>query len=104
MQKYIVTSPVKLPDGIRQEGETIELDEQTAAELVALGVLKNTAPDPDERAAAIQAAIAALDHENPDYWLKDNRPDAGALSAALGFTVSAGERDAAWKAMQESQG
>lgn len=41
MPKYIVMSPVKDQDGIRQEGETIELDEQTAAELIALGALES---------------------------------------------------------------
>lgn len=107
MPKYIVKSPVKLADGIRQEGETIELDEPSAAELIALGAVeavKDAAPDPAERAAVIQAAIANLDKENPENWLKDSRPVVNALSAVLGFTVSAAERDAAWQSIQEAQG
>ena len=107
MKNYLVKSPVKLPDGIRQEGETVELDEQAAAELIALGAVtavKDIAPDSGERAAAIQTAIANLDPENTENWLKDGRPTAGPLSAALGFTVSAADRDAAWAAFQETKG
>lgn len=103
MPKYIVKSPVKLPDGIRQEGETIELDEQTADELIALGaleVVKDADADPAERMEAIKAAIVSLDKETAANWLNDGRPDASALTADLGFKVSAAERDAAWKLVQ----
>lgn len=43
MPKYILKTPVKLPDGIHQEGDMVELDEQPGAELIALGAAEEAA-------------------------------------------------------------
>lgn len=112
MPKYIVTSPVKTEDGFHQEGEIIELDEQTADEFIALGALAaeeaadSIAPtDPAARQDAILAAIDQIDQEDAAYWMKDGRPNTAALAQVLGWTVAAKERDtayAAWKAQQEA--
>jgi hypothetical protein len=104
MPKYKVKSPVKDQDGIHGEGETIAMDRKDADELVELGALEEiqeASLDPAEREAAIKTAIAALDLENPENVISDGRPNTGVLSAAVGFAVSAVERDAAWQAIKQ---
>lgn len=91
-----------------EPGEMIDLGEVDAAALiavraidaVAVGEVSGTPPDPDARQAAIVDAIAQLDADNPDVWLRDGKPDAAALAEITGWTVSAAERNAAWASVQ----
>lgn len=50
----------------------------------------------DQRMDAIKAAIAQLDANNAEQWLKDGRPNLDAVVALTGFNVLAAERDQAW--------
>ena len=56
--------------------------------------------DAQERLAAITAAIAQLDPSNMDAWLKDGKPNTEAITAVLGWSISAAERNTAWAALQ----
>ncbi len=108
MPKYTVKSPVKLVDGIHPEGKFIEVDEETAAELIALGALEVVAqPDPTARLAELVEAIGDLDQEVASNWMNDGRPNIAVLTPHLGWKPTAAERDTAyatWKSNQESQG
>lgn len=108
MPKYIVLSPIKMPEGIVREGE-VSLSEEDAAPLISLGVLGDQVveesadpTDPAERLAAIREAIGNLDKGTESNWISGGRPDIAALSQLLGWKVAAKERDAAWAAFQES--
>lgn len=105
MKDYKVLSPVKDLDGIHQVDATISLSDEAAAELISLGAVEAIAQagelTAEERLAAITIAIGQLDPNNLDEWLKDGKPDTGALAALTGWTVSAAERNAAWGALNE---
>src|SRR3954467_13510248 len=45
------------------------------------------------RIEAIRNAIDELDEDADDAWMKDGRPDARALTSALGWQVTSQERD-----------
>lgn len=60
------------------------------------GSTSATPIDADQRLAAIKAAIAELDPNDPAHWTKDYKPDATVLSERLGWKVKAAERDEAW--------
>lgn len=51
---------------------------------------------PAERQAAILAATAKLDPANAANWTAAGSPATAALAGALGWVVTAAERDAAW--------
>lgn len=55
----------------------------------------------DLRIAAIKAAIAALDANNPEHWLKDGRPSTSALESVGGLIVTAAERDSIWASVDK---
>lgn len=105
------TYPVLLPvdhDNVRFEpGSTIDLSDGAAELLYAAGAISaptgeasSEAPTAAaERLAAITTAIGQLDPNNLDVWLKDGKPDTGAIAALTGWTVSAAERNAAWAAL-----
>jgi hypothetical protein len=113
MKKYILKTPVKFLDGIRQVGETVELDEKAAGELIEIGALEEVADsttaaptDSAARLAAILSAINQLDQEDAALWLKDGRPNTAVLEQVLGWKVAAAERDTAytdWKTAQGAQ-
>lgn len=85
-----------------QEAERIEeLLAQEVELMKAEAVPANPPPtveptEPIERQKAIIEAIGKFNVDNRNLWLKDGRPEAGALSDVLGWQVSAKERDAAW--------
>lgn len=117
MKKAIFTtiSPVRLHGEDFPVGSEIEIDERTAAQLVAAKAIdpasgREVAPDgpsaptdPAERQAAIVEAIGKLDQHNPEHWLQDGKPDAAALAEILGWPVKAAERNAAWATMAVPQ-
>jgi len=49
------------------------------------------------REARIDAAIGALDRHDPSLWTRRGKPKVRALEAALGFDITAKERNRAWK-------
>ena len=56
--------------------------------------------DPPWMAEVLEGIASMLksdpDRAKPNHWLRDGRPQTGALSAHAGFRVSAGRRDRAW--------
>lgn len=104
MKKYTVNSPLNHDNEPYAIDDTVELSDEHAAPLVALGRItlagKGAAtpqptPEGDAKLEAIQAAIASLDKGNADLWMKDGRPKTGSVEAVTGWPVSAAERDAA---------
>jgi hypothetical protein len=57
--------------------------------------------DKDERLDAITAAIAELDPDNEEHFTRAGKPEVRALSAVLGWPVTAAERDEAMRAPVE---
>ena len=55
-----------------------------------------------EAVAAIQEAIATLDPHNNQAWTSDAKPQVAAIELALGYDITASERDAAWDGMHKS--
>jgi len=53
-------------------------------------------------ALSIAEAIMQLDPNNEAHFTKSGKPEVKALSALLGGTVSAAERDEVWDAMQDA--
>ena len=102
MSKYQVISPIKTPGGI-VTGGYIEVADKEVEELTRAGVIGEQEPSattpPPDRAAAILAAIAQLSTADATLWLTDGRPNAGAIAAITGWSVSAAERDAAWSSL-----
>ena len=77
------------------------------AQLEAAGVVvpaeeaSESAPE-GGREAAIREAIAALDPDRGEEWMKAGRPDLAVLRSRSGLAdLSAQERDAVWKAIQQ---
>jgi len=113
MDKFIARAPVTVLGKDYRSGDSFEADAAEVGGMVesslveAVGVLGRAAPstpaaptDPAKRQSAIIAAIATLDANDGDLWLRDGRPDASVLADLLGWSVSAAERNAAWAAMQ----
>ena len=59
-----------------------------------------TGDPPAERIAAVRGAIEQLDATDDSLWSSDGKPKTAALTAELGDTVTAAERDVAFAAMQ----
>ena len=111
---YSVLMPVDYDNQRYDIGAGIDLEEKHAAPLLAVQAISepttasappaDTAPeDASERLAAITTAIGQLDPDNAGLWLKDGKPKSDAISAVLGWPVSAAERDAAWNLIQPAQ-
>lgn len=103
MKDYTVLSPLRDADGIHKPGETVSLSDKDAEELIEIGVVQaaQVANAVDRQAETI-AAIGKLDKENPDLWLKDGKPDTNAIAEITGWPITAGERNAAWEAIQSA--
>lgn len=102
---YTVKTAVEHDNERFEADSTIDLEDKQAQSLLEAGAISGpigaaagVAPtDPQERLAAIVTAIGSLNTDNEDLWLKDGKPDVSAISEALGWTVSAAERNAAWE-------
>lgn len=55
----------------------------------------------DKMAAIINGCIAMVESADEADFTGDGRPKTDALSKRVGFTVSSGERDAAWDAVSD---
>lgn len=106
---YNVLLPLDHDNRRIEVGGTVDLEDDQAAPLLTLNVIADTgvaaptgAPtDPAARLTAIKDAIATLDPNNLDLWLKDGKPDTAAIAAVTGWSVSAAERNAAWSSLQD---
>ena len=58
--------------------------------------------NPEDRPALIKSAIRRVDLEDKKLWTDSGKPTVSAVEKVLGFDISAGERDRAWKALQEN--
>lgn len=95
-----------------KQGETLGLVEEPKHLVGRIEKLKGVEPikdgpktakaiaGKDKRQADIIAAIGQLNPDNPKHFRTDGMPAVGALEKALGFQISAAERDKAWKASQ----
>ncbi|WP_296029245.1 hypothetical protein [uncultured Alcanivorax sp.] len=100
MPRFKIERPVKLGGKIRKDGE-VTLDQEDAEPLVTSGSLApldavligGAAGD----AVTFAEAIAKLDPNNPDHWMKSNgAPDLKALEKIGGLKLKAAERDSLW--------
>jgi len=111
---YLVKQPLKFGDDDYAVGETVEMDVKQAQSLLDIDVLelaaekKGTAakaekPTDETLNIAIVEAIAGLDVANDKLWTQTaGVPQTAALSAALGYAVTAAERDAALVPAEET--
>lgn len=102
MARYKIERPVKLDGEIRKDGE-VTLNQIHAAPLVKSGSLvplgENAGGAPD-----FSDAIAKLDPNNPDHWMKSNgAPDLKALEKVGGLKLKAADRDGLWAEHQKAQ-
>ncbi len=104
MTKYKALTRIRHDGDDYLPGEILDLDEKNAKGLLSVRAVEEAKlevpMDAAGRARAIEEAIRSLDREDADLWLQDGKPDLVAIQAALGWSPSAGERDAAWKAVQ----
>ena len=56
--------------------------------------------EPNALAWALEGAIRSLDREDESLWTRDGKPRVDALERALGYDITAADRDAAWEALQ----
>lgn len=54
----------------------------------------------EQRVETIKTAIAKLDPNNAEHWLKDGRPSTIALRDVVGVVISSAERDSVWDEIQ----
>lgn len=94
---YEVISPFQFKHG-ETFGYDGEVSKSLMADVTTVGdVPPNARPeDPADLQSAIVAAIRGLDEDNPDNFTGGGKPQVPALMLALGYTISAKERDAAW--------
>ncbi len=105
MPKYTVKSPLRHDGKDCAVDSPVEMDEKTAAPLIAVGAIEpesEKAPpagptDPAERLSAIKDAISRLDKDNKKLWTKSGLPDLAALEYVLEWRPAAPERDQAWQ-------
>ncbi len=92
----------------------VDVDEATAErlrdepmlvveEVTGASLAGNSGGSGEDLKAAVQQAIAELDPDNPDHWLKDGRPDVKAIEEIINAKISAAERDVIWEEMQQTE-
>lgn len=106
-KKYSVLSRVNHDNIDYEIGSSIELEADLAEPLLKVNAIGNSevevkapAPEGEARVEAIKAAIAGLDTADTALWLKDGKPQSGAISNVTGFVVSAAERDSVWETVK----
>ena len=110
MERYEVVGCAVGHGGSRYEvGEVLEAGPEDMAQLLSLGIVAEAAdggesppdaPEPGSRAAAVDAAVAAMaadDPRVPEHWTAGGKPDVRTLRVRSGLAdLSAQERDEAW--------
>lgn len=101
---YVVLRPVSHDRTKYLPGETIELDEPTAAPLLGVESIAAVA-DPEAQAEpeVIDRALATLEPGNPEHFTQGGLPQVAALERAAGIEVTAAMRDAAWVRYQKAR-
>ena len=84
-------------------GDTIELDEATAARLLGSEAIAPVVDTATSRDQVLDRALASLDPDNAELWTQNGLPQVAALEAAAGFDVTAAERDVAWVRHQQAR-
>lgn len=88
-------------------GESVELSDAAAKQLLELGHIELSDQAPEltdaEKAEAIKKAMGDLGVDDAINWTKGGFPQTGVLSAAVGFEVKAGLRDALWAEFKAEQ-
>ncbi len=112
-QTYVVQSPVKFDGKDYGIGDSIDLEDKDAKDLLAINALGDavgtasntlTAPvDHNERITAIVAAIGQLDKADTALWTNAGAPKTEGLTAITGWPVAAKERDVAWAQINTPQ-
>ena len=87
------TGPVDHPDDRFTPDEIAVLEAEPA--LMVQRVAPAAPDDPAERIAAIRAARARLDPDNPELWTASGKAKCEALQALLGWEPSGADRDEA---------
>ncbi len=108
MPKYTVKSPLNHDCKEHAVGAPVELDEKTAAPLLAVGAVEPEATpsvpsgptDTTERLEAIKSAIAGFDKNDASLWTKGGHPNLDALEKSLDWRPTAAERDRAWQELK----
>lgn len=107
MKTYKCVEPIRYENKDYSPESSIELSDTDAKQLLEIGAIaegekveKTPAPEGEARAEAIKAAIIGLDKADAALWLKDGKPQSGAISNIVGFVVSAAERDAVWETVK----
>lgn len=107
MPDYLVKQPLKFDSDDYAMGDTVTMSGKDAQDLLDLDVLeekkaanatsaKAEKPTDGTLNAAIVEAIAGLDVANEKLWTQTaGVPQTAALSTALGYVVTAAERDTA---------
>ena len=100
---YVVLRHVRHNHVHYDAGDTIELDETTAARLLASEAIAPVVDTATSREQIIDRALASLDPDDAALWTQGGLPQVAALEAAAGFDVTAAERDAAWVRHQQAR-
>lgn len=100
---YVVLSPVHHDGVLYVPGETMELDEATAAPLLGIESIAAVNEQAASRDQVLDRALASLDPDDAALWTQGGLPQVAALEAAAGFDVTAAERDAAWVRHQQAR-
>lgn len=101
MKTYNVLSLLKYNGKDYADG-TVDMTEAEAKQSVDLGVLELVGDvqvielTAEERLEKVKAAIQGLNVDNGELWTAKGLPNSTALTAIVGFAVTAAERDAAW--------
>ena len=106
MPDYKVKQPLKFGDDDIEIGGTVTMSAKQAESLLEIDVLEplpkagatteTQKPDGEALNVAILEAVAGLDTADEELWTQTaGVPQTAALSRALGYAVTASERDAA---------
>ena len=100
---YVVLTPVRHNRTLYVPGDTMELDEATAAPLLGVESIAPVKEQAASRDQVLDRALASLDPNDAALWTQNGLPQVAALEAAAGFDITAAERDAAWVRHQQAR-
>lgn len=110
-ETYLIQTPIKGVD--ERPGESVEMSAELAGPLLKCGAITRFAPPEGSVAdsageapaempvSPVHAAIQAMfdedpEKQNPEFWLKNGKPEVKEIQRRSGLELSAAERDAAW--------
>jgi len=100
--KVLIKNPCKADGEFFKPDDQPDLTDAAAKALIESGAAVelngNVASKPEDVHAlhvAIREAVAALDTDNADLWTKSGAAKTEAIESALGYSITAAERDAA---------